>query len=194
MATGRKKIVKVIQTMPFGQVIPKWVETISNLKRHIYRKREQVAGYNKQKDELKTGEALIHVDYSKSYNNTQPDEAQGAYFRQQNFSIFTSCLYYRAAEQDDLAKILTAVISEACDHYRIAAFTCTNPIINELKKRMKDSMKKFILWSNRFSSQFRSKYVFALMTQLSDSLYSQYSLSDTITRPTMEKVSWMVLA
>ena len=66
-----KKIVKVNLTMLFGQVIPKWVEKISNLKRHIYRKREQVASYNKQKDELKIGEAFINVDYSKSYNDTQ---------------------------------------------------------------------------------------------------------------------------
>ena len=29
-----KKIVKVNQTMPFGQVICKWVETMSNLKKH----------------------------------------------------------------------------------------------------------------------------------------------------------------
>ena len=64
-----KKIVKVNQTMSFGQVIPKWVETISNLKRHIYSKCEQVASYNKQKNELKTGEALIHVDYSESNIN-----------------------------------------------------------------------------------------------------------------------------
>ena len=42
-----KKIVKVNQTIPFGQVIPKWIETISNLKRHIHRKCEQVASYNK---------------------------------------------------------------------------------------------------------------------------------------------------
>ena len=55
-------------------MIPKWVETISNLKRHKHRKREKTATYNKQKDELKTGEALIHVDYSESYNNTQQDE------------------------------------------------------------------------------------------------------------------------
>ena len=63
---------------------------ISNLKRHIYKKREQDFSYNKQKDELKTGDALIHVDYRESYNNTQR-----AYFGQQNFSIFTSCSYYR---------------------------------------------------------------------------------------------------
>ena len=50
-------------------MIPKWVETKSNLKRHIYSKCEQVASYNKQKNELKTGEALIHVDYSESNIN-----------------------------------------------------------------------------------------------------------------------------
>ena len=55
------------------------METISNLKRHICRKREQVACYNKEKDELRTGETLIHVDYSQNYNNTQQDEIQSAY-------------------------------------------------------------------------------------------------------------------
>ena len=56
--------------MPIAQVIPKWVDTISNLKRHIYIKSEQDASYNNQKDHLKTGEALTHVDYYESYNNT----------------------------------------------------------------------------------------------------------------------------
>ena len=91
--------------MPFGQVISKWVETISNLKRHVNKKREQVASFDKQKDEVKTGEAFVRVDYSESYNNTEQDEIQSAYFGQQNFSIFTSCSYYREAEQGDLAKI-----------------------------------------------------------------------------------------
>ena len=68
--------------MSFDQVIPKWVKTIRNLKRHIYRKREQVTRYNKQKDELKTGETLIRVDYSKSYINSQQDEIQKSYFGQ----------------------------------------------------------------------------------------------------------------
>ena len=63
-----------------------------------------------------------------------------------------------------MAKIPIAVISESSDHSRIAAFTCTNTIVNELKKRIKDSMKKVILWSDGCPSQFRSKYGFALMT------------------------------
>ena len=75
-----KKIVKVNQTMSFGQVIHKWLKTIRNLKRHIYRKREQVASYNKQRDELKTGETLIRIDQNKSYINSQQDEVQKSYF------------------------------------------------------------------------------------------------------------------
>ena len=94
-----KKIAKVNQTMPFGRIIPKWVETISNLKKHIYRKREQVASYNKEKDELKTGEALIHVDYSKSYNNTQQDEIQSAYFGQQNYREADKAIWRRFLSQ-----------------------------------------------------------------------------------------------
>ena len=35
-------------------------------KEYIHRKREQVASYNKKNDELKTGEALMHVDYSEN--------------------------------------------------------------------------------------------------------------------------------
>ena len=139
-------------------------ENNKQLKRHIYRKREQVVSYNKQKDEMKTGEELIHVDYSESYKNTQQDEIQNAYFGQQNFSIFTSFSYYREAEQSNLAKIPIAVISESSDDSQIAVFTCANAIVNELKKRMKGSLKKVILWSDGCSSQFRSKYVNALMT------------------------------
>ena len=51
-----------------------------HLKKHICRKRGQVASYNKQKHDLKTGEALIHVDYSQSYHNTQQDEISSVYF------------------------------------------------------------------------------------------------------------------
>ena len=136
----------------------------------MYRKREQVASYNKQKDDLKTREALIHVDYSENYNNTQQDEIQSVYFGQQNFSIFTCCSYYGKSEQGNLAKIPIAVINESSDYSRRAAFTCTNAIVNEFKKRMQDSLKKVILRSDGCSSQFRSKYVFGLMTRFDKSV------------------------
>ena len=87
----------------------------------------------------------MYIYYSESYNNRQQDETDSAYCGQQNFSIFTSSPYYHETEQGDLAKIPIAVTSQFSHHSRIAAFTCTNAIVNELKKRMKDSLKKAIL-------------------------------------------------
>ena len=79
-------------------------------------------------------------------------------------TIFTSCSNYREPEKGNLAKIPTAVISEFSHHSQIAAFTCTNAIVNKLKTKIKELLKKVILWSDGYSSQFRSKYVLALMT------------------------------
>ena len=77
MAAGRKKIVKVNQTMSFSQVIPEWVETISNLKmlKHLY-----IAIIAKG--------TITHKIIAKG---TITHKIQSAYFRQQNLSIFTSC-------------------------------------------------------------------------------------------------------
>ena len=66
------------------------------------------------------------------------------------------------------------MISESSDHSQIAAFTCTNAIVNKLKKKMKDSLKKMILWSDGRSSPFRSKYVFALVTHFDKSVQVEW--------------------
>ena len=75
MTQVETKILKVSQMILFSQVIPKMDGTLKQPKKHIYRKREQLASYNKQKNELKTGEALIHVDYSES--NINPSMSGG---------------------------------------------------------------------------------------------------------------------
>ena len=82
---------------------------------------------------------------------------------------FTSCTYYREAEHGNLSNIPIAVISASSDHSRIAAFTCINTIINELKKRIKNSLKRVILRSDGCSSQFCSKYMLELMTHFDKS-------------------------
>lgn len=96
-----------------NEVLPKLNEIISDLKKHIYRKCEQVSGYKKKKDDLKPEEVLIHVDYSESYSNAQ-----------QNFSLFTSCSYYCEKEHADLVEVSMSVIGESSEHSRIAASTC----------------------------------------------------------------------
>ena len=77
--------------------------------------------------------------------------------------MFTSCSYYRDSGEDNLTKVPMAVISESNDHSRIATFSCIVTIVDELKKLM-DGLCNVILWCDGCSSQFRSKFVFALLT------------------------------
>ena len=93
-------------------------------------------------------------------------------------NVFISCSYYREAEQRVLTKISVAVISEPSDHSLIASFNWTNVTVNELKMRMKNSSKKVILWSDGCSSQFCTKYVFALMTNLDKSVQSEWHFNE----------------
>ena len=81
-------------------------------------------------------EKHLYIYFGESYNNRQEGETDSAYFGQQNFSIFTSSSYYHETQQGNLAKIPIAVTGQSSHHSRIAAFTCTNAIVNELKKRI----------------------------------------------------------
>ena len=136
-----------------------------------------MASYKQQKLDLKPGEALIYVDYTESYSNLKQDEVQSAYFGQQNFSIFTSCSYYRNSGKDNLTKVPMAVISKSNDHSRIAAFSCIVTIVGELKK-LTNELHKMILWSNGCSSQFRSKFVFALLTHFDRNIALQWDYNE----------------
>ena len=70
-----------------------------------------------------------------------------------------------------------AVIRELNNHSRIAAFSCIVTIVDELKKLMGE-LRKVILWSDGCSSQFRSKFVFALLTHFDRNIASQWNYNE----------------
>lgn len=52
------------------------------VKEHINGKQIHVSANNSCITDLKQGEVILHVDYSKSYNKKQHNEIQSAYFGQ----------------------------------------------------------------------------------------------------------------
>ena len=99
------------------------------------------------------------------------------YFGQQNFSIFTSCSYYHNSGEDNLTKVPMAGISESNDNSRIAAFSCIVTIVDELKKLMGE-LCNVILWSDGCSSQFRSEFVFAVLTHFDRNIALQWNYDE----------------
>ena len=87
-----------------------------------------------------TNQVLIHVDYSESYGNKQQREIQSAYFCHTLFSIITLCCCLGAS-----------------DHLR--------------EKHQHVSLKKIsIVSSDGCSEQFRSQFIFNLMSSVDSSL------------------------
>ena len=83
-------------------------------------------------------------------------------------AFFTACGYFRPSDSAVLTKVPITVVSEANDHSRIAAHTCVSKVIEYVEERMPiaNPLRRFFVWSDGCASQFRSRYVFALLNHL----------------------------
>jgi len=159
------------------------------LKRHIYSKRAQNKYYNNIKDSLDHGQILVHVDFAESYKNSQQNEIQSAYFGNSTFSIFTAFCYTKY--DGELKKDSIVVISESKEHDRAAALTCLKKVIEKAEAINIASYETIYIWSDGCSAQFRSRFVFRLLTE--DLLVTRI-WNGTTTKRVMERVPWMVSA
>ena len=158
------KAAKTLKTASYDEISDILSNKIKELKLHIHVRNEQYAVYNRLKEEMPGNSMLLHVDYAESYENKQQDECQSAYFGHTTFSIFTAVVYLR--RNGELIHENVVVISEANDHSRIATHSCISKVIDiVIQKHTHFKTYHSIdlnIWSDGCSSQFRSKYVFAL--------------------------------
>ena len=67
-------------------------------KTHIFVKRTQNTHYNRLKENLKTNEFIIHVDYSENYKDKEQNEIQSAYIGHNSLATFMACFYTRVID------------------------------------------------------------------------------------------------
>ena len=126
------------------------------------------------KENLQEHGVTLHIDYSESYD-TQQDEIQRAYFGNLIFSIFTVCGYILNNGRE-LSKRSVAVVGKSSDHSRIAALTCVDMV---LKIKKETEVKKLIVWSDGCASQFRSRFVFKLLSLYRPELLLEWNYNET---------------
>ena len=70
------------------------------------------------KENLQENGVTLHIDYFKSFNDTQQDEIQSAYFGNLIFSIFTVRYSTMEESYSDVLLLLSAnpVTTRECDH------------------------------------------------------------------------------
>ena len=118
----------------------------------------------------------MQVDYSKSYKNAEQNKMQSAYFDHSCFSIFTACCYYRT-EEGELTTYPDTIMSESSVHSRIGAFSFINKILKVMEERI-NPIKKVIAWSDEMGAQFRSKFVFMLLSTIDQAFDVEWHYKD----------------
>ena len=76
---------KVVKSVDIEEATELFNEQVKILKAHIFVKRTQNTNCNRLKENLKTNEFLIHVDYSENYKDKEQDEIQSVYFGHNSF-------------------------------------------------------------------------------------------------------------
>ena len=109
-----RKVKNVVKSVNVEEAIELFNEQVKILKAHIFVKRTQNTHYNWLKENLKTNEFIIHVDYSENYKDQEQDEIQSAFFGHNSFSILTVCCYTRGIDGTLLNENFT-VTSEVTD-------------------------------------------------------------------------------
>ena len=93
------------------------------------------------------------------------NEIQSAYFGNSTFSIFTACCYTKSLDNGGQKKVSIVVVNDSKKHNRAAALTCLKKVVEKAEEINVAKYDKIIVWSDRCSSQFRSRFVFRLLTE-----------------------------
>ena len=127
----------------------------------MFIKRIQNTACNKHKAESSDGDLLVHVDFAEGYRNDQKNEIQSAFFGNQSFSLFTS--YFKGATSEIRNKSVVAV-TENSDHNRVTLMNRLKKVIDTMETECGKSFTNVISWNDGMGHQFRSIFIFQLLS------------------------------
>ena len=110
-----------------SDALDRWQEIVTNLKRHIFNKRQQRSTYFNIRENLMERELLINLDFSENYSNRNQNEIQSAYFGNNSFSLFTACAFYN--NQGKTEKVSVTITTEGSDKSRVTSISCVDFLI-----------------------------------------------------------------
>ena len=174
-------------TLSIEDALTLWDSKVQRLKEHIFTKCQQQSKISYLKANIKVNEVLIHLDYSENYKSQDQNEIQSAYFGQASFSLFTACHYYRCSETSKIKTMPTTITSEASDKSRMASITCVKKVIDHVLSKIVNKIDMVCILSDGCASQFRSKFVFKLLTLIHPDIGLEWHYND----PIMGKGQWI---
>ena len=103
---------------------------------------------------------MTHLDYSKYYKSKHQNEIQSAYFGSKSVTLFTACTYYQNGQ------LTIKITTEETDKLRVTSLSHVNKVITHSLEKLNQQIKTVYIVSDEYASQFRSRYVFSLFTNI----------------------------
>ncbi|XP_022107154.1 uncharacterized protein LOC110988171 [Acanthaster planci] len=135
----------------------------------------QYKKYQDLKNNLKSNEIIVHVDFSENYDNKQQHAIQSAYFGYQSFSLYTVCVYH--VQNDKVKTQSYALVTETTEHSSTVVFGLNRYLLQMLKSKFEFDTVHF--FSDGCSAQFRSKHSFMHFTKFDPSLKFYWNYFET---------------
>lgn len=133
----------------------------SHFLKHSFVKREQPEMFNLHNrpraiNEEYSLEALLQIDFAENFVCEAQDEVQSAYWNQRQLSLFTSALHYN----DEIRS--KVFVSNNTNHTKETII----PYIYKLLVTLPSTVKILKVWSDGPSSQFKNRYIAAMIQHL----------------------------
>ena len=103
----------------------------------------------------------IATDFAENYTCTRQDETRSAQWKQRQVTVYTVMVYHRG---QNLSYI---IVSDYCEHEKSAVTAFTSQIMDVIKSEM-PSVEVVDAWTDGPSSQYKNKYIFALLFKLQE--------------------------
>ena len=118
------------------------------------------------KRNLKENEVILSVDLSKNYKNNQKNEIQSTFFGHEACTLYPAACHFKeewpgAKRQPDcdLYMLPVVMVSNETQYERNIAYSCNIKLLNFILEQL-PNINRIFFWSDGFTSQFRSRYVF----------------------------------
>ncbi|CAH0558950.1 unnamed protein product [Brassicogethes aeneus] len=165
------KITKRKFECPLAEIIEEFESNIIKYLKHRGRARHQYKRITKMKEELKSNEALIHMDFSENYNLKYAEEVQSFHFggSRQQISLHTVVMYTKSGEE--LKKECFCTLSESLQHNVPGIWAHLDPILKYIEENYLVDTLYFV--SDSPATQYRNKTMFYFLAVELPSLYTK---------------------
>ena len=130
---------------------------------HVFIKRRQADAYENDKQLAKqeeSNECVLQMDFAENFTATFQDEIQSGHWWQRQVTLYTVMIWHCESTKSIL------IVSDVREHEKRAVVSYTAAILNKIVTEMPE-VATVKVWTDGPSSQFKSKYIFALLLRLS---------------------------